>query len=321
MFRTTTVAICLALAVPLGAPPVLAEALNVQRGVTTTLELARDSAVVVESDLPFAELTIANPDIADISTLSDRAIYVLGKEPGRTTLMLLGGEGQVMTIVNIQVTPDIAEFRERLDQILPGEAIEARTANDGIVLSGTVSSAQKMAQAVELAGRYAPERVSNLMTVDVAKPPPIDLARFQAELAGLTPEAGIESRLSSGRLVVSGEVPSAAMIDQVVTLAESYAPGRVQNLLVSTETIDIDAMIAQIRQIVPDEPVEAALVGGSIVLSGRMSSSEALGQVMRIAELFAPGWSITNLMTLREECTVRTRRGGEVVELPVPCTD
>jgi len=233
----------------------------------------------------------------------------------------MSGVTWMLTIVITWPSPDIAEFRERLEQILPGEAIEARTANDGIVLSGTVSSAQKMAQAVELAGRYAPERVSNLMTVDVAKPPPIDLARFQAELAGLTPEAGIESRLSSGRLVVSGEVPSAAMIDQVVTLAESYAPGRVQNLLVSTETIDIDAMIAQIRQIVPDEPVEAALVGGSIVLSGRMSSSEALGQVMRIAELFAPGWSITNLMTLREECTVRTRRGGEVVELPVPCTD
>jgi len=321
MFRTTTVAICLALAVPLGAPPVLAEALNVQRGVTTTLELARDSAVVVESDLPFAELTIANPDIADISTLSDRAIYVLGKEPGRTTLMLLSGEGQVMTIVNIQVTPDIAEFRERLDQILPGEAIEARTANDGIVLSGTVSSAQKMAQAIELAGRYAPGRVSNLMTVDVAQPPPIEVDRFRAELAAMMPEAGIEARLANGRLVVSGEVPTAAMLDQVATLAESYAPGRLQNLLVSTETIDIDAMVDQIRQIVPEEPVEAALVGGSIVLSGRMSSQDALGQVMRIAELFAPGWPITNLMTLREECTVRTRRAGEVVELPVPCND
>ena len=45
-----------------------------------------------------------------------------------------------MSNVEVQVTPDIAEFRERLRQILPNENIEVRTANDGIVLSGTVST-------------------------------------------------------------------------------------------------------------------------------------------------------------------------------------
>ena len=65
----------------------------------------------------------------------------------------------------MHVTPDIAEFKERLQQILPGENIEVRTANDGIVLSGTVSSTAKLDRALDLANRYAPERVSNLMTV------------------------------------------------------------------------------------------------------------------------------------------------------------
>jgi pilus assembly protein CpaC len=122
-------------------------------------------AVVIESDSPFAELSIANPGIADISSLSDRTIYVLGKEPGRTTLTLLGANGRLITNVEVHVTPDIAEFKERLEQILPGENIEVRTANDGIVLSGTVSSISRLDRALELANRYAPERVSNLMTV------------------------------------------------------------------------------------------------------------------------------------------------------------
>jgi pilus assembly protein CpaC len=38
-----------------------------------------------------------------------------------------------------------------------------RTANDGIVLSGTVSSTAKLDRALDLANRYAPDRVSNLM--------------------------------------------------------------------------------------------------------------------------------------------------------------
>jgi pilus assembly protein CpaC len=63
------------------------------------------------------------------------------------------------------VTPDVGEFRERLRQILPNEPIEVRTANDGVVLSGTVSSITRLNAALELAERYAPGRVSNLMLV------------------------------------------------------------------------------------------------------------------------------------------------------------
>jgi pilus assembly protein CpaC len=149
-------------------PPAMsgAEVLRVVQGtVSQALEVPMNRAVVLESDVPFAELSIANPGIADISTLSDRSIYVLGKTPGRTTLTLLSAEGQLITNVEVQVVTDISEFKERLNQILPGEKIEVRTANDGIVLSGTVSSTAKLARALDLAERYAPERVSNLMTV------------------------------------------------------------------------------------------------------------------------------------------------------------
>ncbi len=140
--------------------------LKVMHGAPTrALQVPMNRAVVVESDVPFAELSIANPDIADISTLSDRTIYVLGKAPGRTTLTLLGGDGRLISNVEVQVSPDIAEFKERLRQILPGEPIDVRTANDGIVLSGTVSSSVKLDRAMDLAKRYAPGRVSNLLNV------------------------------------------------------------------------------------------------------------------------------------------------------------
>ena len=147
-------------------PQVGAQTLSIMQGeVSTALQVPMNRAVVVEAENPFAELSIANPGIADISTLSDRTIYVLGKAPGRTTLTLLGPDGRLITNVEVQVTPDVAEFKERLRQILPGEGIEVRTANDGIVLSGVVSSIEKLNRALDLANRYAPERVSNLMVV------------------------------------------------------------------------------------------------------------------------------------------------------------
>ncbi len=159
------------LGVAVGVMPILAtssvaESLRVVRsGTSSSLGVPMNRAVVVESDVPFAELSIANPAIADISSLSDRTIYVLGKSPGTTTLTLLDATGKLITNVEVQVAPDLSEFKERLKQILPDERIEVRSANDGIVLSGTVGSAQKLQRALDLAERYAPERVSNLMVV------------------------------------------------------------------------------------------------------------------------------------------------------------
>tara|TARA_R110002096_G_scaffold193939_1_gene375856 strand:+ start:1393 stop:2859 length:1467 start_codon:yes stop_codon:yes gene_type:complete len=158
-------ALGLAMLVPAIQPGFSQNLRVVSNSPSSALNISMNAAVVVESDVPFAELSIANPGIADISTLSDKTIYILGKAPGRTTMTLLGADGRLISNVEVRVTPDIAEFKERLGQILPGENIEVRTANDGIVMSGTVSSLVRLERALDLANRYAPERVSNLMSV------------------------------------------------------------------------------------------------------------------------------------------------------------
>ncbi len=165
--KTTVAAGMLGMSLTLTAVPMAhSETLKIVNGsVSSALNVPMNRAVIVESDQPFAELSIANPGIADISTLSDKSIYVLGKAPGRTTLTLLAPDGKLITNVDVQVSLDVAEFKERLQQIIPGEKIEVRTANDGIVLSGVVSSTAKLDRALDLAERYAPGRVSNLMNV------------------------------------------------------------------------------------------------------------------------------------------------------------
>ncbi len=146
--------------------PAAAQTLTIMKGsVNQPLNVPVNRAVVVESDTTFSQLSIANPAIADISTLSDKTIYVLGKAPGRTTMTLLSPSGTLISNVEVQVTPDIEEFKQRLQEILPGEHIEVRTANDGIVLSGTVSSTARLDRALDLAKRYAGDKVSNLMVV------------------------------------------------------------------------------------------------------------------------------------------------------------
>ncbi len=156
----------LAFSVPLAFQANAQNVLSVMRGATSSnISVAVNRAIVVQSDRPFSEVSVANPAIADIATLSESTLYVLGKVPGRTTLTIFGADGSLVANVDVRVVPDIAEFKERLAEILPGEPIEVRTANDGIVLSGRVSGARKVARALELANMYAPGRVTNLMMV------------------------------------------------------------------------------------------------------------------------------------------------------------
>jgi pilus assembly protein CpaC len=205
-----SLAIGAALAVVTAPIPAAAQSLRVvERGTATSLDVPMNRAVVVESEQPFAELSIANPQIADISSLSDRTIYVLGKAPGQTTLTLLDATGQLISNVTVRVSPDLAEFKERLRQILPGERIEVRSANDGIVLSGMVSSTIRLQRALDLAERYAPERVSNLMSVGGVQQVMLKVrfAEMQRSVSkALSSSLGFSGSISGGNVGLTGGI-------------------------------------------------------------------------------------------------------------------
>lgn len=212
---------CLGFALATSAlTPLAAQTLRVMSGsVSAPLQVPMNRAVVVESDVPFAELSIANPGIADISTLSDKTIYVLGKTPGRTTMTLLGQDGKLISNVDVHVTPDIAEFKERLQQILPGEKIEVRTANDGIVLSGTVSSTAKLDRALDLAARYAPDRVSNLMSVGGTQQVMLKVrfAEMQRSVSkNLSASLGVAGGTQTGIMAGSGQLASTSNLNNLL---------------------------------------------------------------------------------------------------------
>ncbi|XXF90837.1 type II and III secretion system protein family protein [Tabrizicola sp. M-4] len=259
-----------------------AEVLKVVKGTAAqALEVPMNRAVVLESETPFAELSIANPGIADISTLSDRSIYVLGKTPGRTTLTLFNADGQLITNVEVQVTTDIAEFKERLNQILPGEKIEVRTANDGIVLSGTASSTQRLARALDLAERYAPGRVSNLMSV------------------GGTQQVMLKVRFAEMQRSVSKNLSASLAIDGTNDAVETGTWLQGTNTLGSAVTVR-------------DGTVGAGLLGfttGSLQIGILLEALESKGVVRTLAE--------PNLTALSGQ-EAKFLAGGEY---PVPVSD
>lgn len=162
-------AVCLGLWVAAAAGVGAAEAqsvLRVSRGLASDdVNVLVNRAIVVESAQPFTELSIAQPEIADVQPLSDRSIYILGRRRGTTTLTMLGEGGRLIANVTIVVRPDLAELKERLRTVLPNENIEVRSAAGGILLSGVVSGKAKLDRAMTLARAYVGDAVTNMMSI------------------------------------------------------------------------------------------------------------------------------------------------------------
>jgi len=140
--------------------------LRVARGLqSNNVAVLINRAVVLDSAVRFLEVSVANPEIADVQPLSDRSIYIFGRARGVTTMTLLGENGRLITNVTVKVQADHSELKLRLKQLLPNEPIEVRTARGGLILSGVISGKAKIDRAMSLARAYAGDAVINMMSV------------------------------------------------------------------------------------------------------------------------------------------------------------
>ena len=129
------------------------------------LSVPIDKSQILRLDTPFTELLVGNAEIADVLALSDRSIYVLGKQLGATSLMVYGGDKKLLAVMDIVVGPDVESLTAKLHALVPGETVAVHTLNGSVVLSGTVSSAGRMSNILALSERFAPGLVTNLMSL------------------------------------------------------------------------------------------------------------------------------------------------------------
>jgi pilus assembly protein CpaC len=102
------------------------------------------------------KVSVGNPEIADILILNSRQIYVVGKALGTTNVVLWGSQGRVSDTIDVEVTHDLVNLKEKLFQLMPQENIQVRASQGSIVLSGEVSSVVKMQAAMDLAQSFMP---------------------------------------------------------------------------------------------------------------------------------------------------------------------
>ncbi len=133
---------------------------------TKRIELVSGKSVVLRTDAAVKRISIANPEIADFNLLSPTEIYLTGKAAG-TTNLTMWQDGRITAVYDLVVSYDVSKLKQQMQEILPVEKdLRIATANDSITLSGKVTNAAALSQALALARAFAPEgKVTNLVEV------------------------------------------------------------------------------------------------------------------------------------------------------------
>src|SRR5512143_1494162 len=127
------------------------------------ISLMVGKSIVIETPSAVKRVSLAATAFADAIVLSPRQVYLTGKTPGLTNMILWEGDN-ILAAVDIEVYPDIVRLKEKLHEILPQEQnIKVSSSHDAITLSGTISNSANLSQALAVAGPFG--KVVNLLEV------------------------------------------------------------------------------------------------------------------------------------------------------------
>jgi pilus assembly protein CpaC len=271
--------------------------MTIETASTQKLALTVGKSVIISSPDPVKRVSLGTPEgipeIAVAMVLTPRQIYLTGKTSGVTNLTIWGANGRVSAVMDLEVSPDISRLKEMIQKIMPEEKkIQATATHDNITLSGAVSTMTHVNQALALAEPFFPKKVVNFLKVEDIP----DVTKFKEALYRVMPEEKEIKVTATGdnKIVVSGTVSSKSNLSNVLALSDSYFPKRVLNLLQAEGSPS--QLKEAIYKILPEEKdLRVTPTGESITLSGTVSSTSNLSQVMAMAESYYPK-KVVNLL-------------------------
>jgi pilus assembly protein CpaC len=167
-FRTLAVGLAIVMAEPtlpgLGVASAqrLVQMIAVKRTALVNVQIGKTEDV--RTDASFIELVVADPEVADVSPLTDRTLSILGRKSGTTRVSAYSEGKKLVGVFDIEVTYDTSLLQQTLARQFPGSKIRATSVNGRIMLTGNVHDAPTVDKAVTLARQFGQD-IINSMTV------------------------------------------------------------------------------------------------------------------------------------------------------------
>jgi pilus assembly protein CpaC len=128
-----------------------------KRTVLVTVAVGKTEDVRI--DAPFTDVTIGDPEVADVTPLTDRSLSILGKKIGTTRVSLYGEGRKPLGIFDIEVSYDVSRISAEINR-LTGGGVRVTSVNGRIMLTGTSHDAVTLDKAVVVARQFAPDIIN-----------------------------------------------------------------------------------------------------------------------------------------------------------------
>ncbi len=198
--------------------------INLRSGVTTAkVRVTKGKPQTVRTDRAFSEIVVGDPEIADVSPLTDNTFYILGGKIGTTGIALFDKNKALIGQMDIEVTYDTTELKRVLRAKLPNSRIKVSSANGRIVLSGSANDAPSAVHANDIAKQFGNEVISS---VGISSSQQVQLeVRFIEAARNKNKDLGIRWSVAGSKFstvvgatgLVSGGAPFGAILGRIIS--------------------------------------------------------------------------------------------------------
>ncbi|MFD1703923.1 type II and III secretion system protein family protein [Methylopila henanensis] len=114
------------------------------------------------------EVFVADPAVANAVVRTARKAYLIGAGPGQTDVKFLDSDGREIASYEVSVSRDVGSIRSSINRSIDGGRVRVEGVGDGVVVTGSVKSAQEAQTAIDIASGYMadPKKVVNALKIE-----------------------------------------------------------------------------------------------------------------------------------------------------------
>jgi len=275
------------------------------------MDLSLGKSLLLKLSEPAQRISIGNPDVADVTLINAREIYVLGKKTGITNLIVWSVSGKT-SLRDVAVGLDTAMLQSRLSRWVPtAEPLMVDVMADTVVLRGRVPDATKAHRIVSLAEAYTGgKKVINMLRVEGSQQVMLEVKVAEVSRT-LLDELGVDINLTR----TAGSTSVSLLSQFLSNGATALTVARANGLTNITLTAEMKKGLVKILA----EPTITAISGqeGSFLAGGKIFIPVPQGGISNAITLQEKefGVGLTFTPTVLEEGLINLRVTPEVSEL------
>jgi pilus assembly protein CpaC len=221
---------------------------------TAMVNVSIGKSADVRTDAPFVDITVADPEIADVNPLTDRAISILGKKDGTTRVSVYAQDKKLVGVFDVAVSYDTTLLSREIQNRFPHANLRVTTVNGKLMVAGNAPDATTVDQAITIAKQFGPD-VINMVSVNSPQQVMLEV-RFIEIARNAGRDLGVQWNVESDRAVANvgsrqpaAQLPFGAAATAAAGVLSGGSPfGFAIGRLISSGGVNADTLINALEQ-------------------------------------------------------------------------